>query len=178
MPSFRQILTATAALAVVALSAPQDVSAQPSLVLGGGLSHPLGDMGDALESGYHGRVGVELGIPVFPVAFRADGAVHRFNGKGTDAGTMNQIDGALSAVLKLGGIGLGPYMLAGIGKYRQDYSDALEGADPETVTGYHAGFGVTLGLLGKGVFAEARLVNLSVDNGNARYFPLTVGVRF
>jgi hypothetical protein len=135
-------------------------------------------MGSSLESGYHGRVGVEVGIPMFPLAFRADGALHRFNRSGTEEGSMNQVDGALSAVLKLGGIGLGPYLLAGIGKYRQDYSDEWALGDAETVTGYHAGFGVTLGLLGKGVFAEARLVSLSVDTGNARYFPLTVGVRF
>ncbi|MBU00944.1 MAG: hypothetical protein CME14_06715 [Gemmatimonadetes bacterium] len=85
------------------------------------------------------------------------------------------LNGTLSAVLGLGGIGLQPYLLAGIGSYRLD-AGGTEGA--QTNRGFHGGFGVGIGALGFGGFAEIRLVSISGDTGNTRYIPVTLGLRF
>lgn len=166
------------ALSLIGLANPGDVAAQPSLRVGGGISSPNGDMGDLLESGYHGRVMVQLGIPVFPVSLRAEGAYHRFDGASAAGGTMTQLNGALSAVLSLGGIGIGPYFFGGIGKYRQDFSSEFLLGDAVTESGIHAGFGVEVGILGFGGFVEARLVNVNAAGGDLRYVPITVGIKF
>lgn len=166
--------------AIVACTAlpASPAAAQTSLILGAGASTPNGDLADLVDAGFHGRVGLELSIPVFPVSLRADGALHRFSGKGAGAGTLTQLNGTLSAVLNMGALGVGPYFLGGLGKYRQDFSDDFAMGDPVTETGYHAGVGFKLGLLGVGAFAEARAVLIRREGGDHRYFPLTVGLRF
>jgi hypothetical protein len=180
MRAVRILLPLALGLTVAGLSLPEGASAQPRLVLGVGISNPAGDLGTEVESGYHGRVAVQLGVPVFPVSVRAEGGVHSFDAAGTSGGTMQQLDGAISAVISLGGIGIGPYFFGGMGKYRQDFSEEFARGDPVTRGGMHAGFGVNVGLLGFGGFAEVRIVDLDVDTdvGNNRFVPITVGVRF
>ena len=178
MRFLRYSLPLALALSLIGLANPGDVAAQPSLRVGGGISSPNGDMGDLLESGYHGRAMVQLGIPVFPVSLRAEGAYHKFNAA-TGGGTMSQLNGALSAVLSLGGLGIGPYFFGGIGKYRQDFSSEFALGDAVTESGIHAGFGVEAGILGFGAFVEARFVNVNRSTGSdLRYVPVTVGIKF
>ena len=165
-------------LTLLAIGIATPAAAQPSLRVGGGISSPTGDMGDLLDSGYHGRAIVHLGVPVFPVALRAEGAAHRFNAKGAGGGSMDQLNGSLSAVLSLGVAGIGPYLFAGWGKYRQSYSTEFGLGDSQTNSGYHAGFGVEAGLLGIGAFAEVRIVNVDGDTSDSRYVPVTVGIKF
>ena len=61
-----------ALLAVVLALAllPAIAEAQARLMIGGGLSQPSGDFADLVDSGLHGRVGLQVGVPVFPVAIR------------------------------------------------------------------------------------------------------------
>ncbi len=153
-------------------------SAQLRVQLGGGLSSPVGDFGDVVESGYQGRAGIQLGFPLFPLSFRAEGEASRFPAKELSDGHATLLGGNLSAVLGLGGLGVSPYVLAGVGSYRLDFSDEIDAVGATTDVGYHAGIGVDLGLLGFGGFAEARLVNVSRDVGDVRTFPLTIGIRF
>jgi len=157
--------------------APAAVEAQPSLMLGGGVSNPIGDFSDgAGATGFHGRVGLQIGVPTFPVAARGDADYHRF-GEGDLGSQFNVLAGSLSAVLTLPGVGIAPYVLAGVGAYRLGL-DIAGTTESDTETGFHGGFGVNLGALGFGGFAEIRFVNVSTDSpGNFRYIPLTVGIR-
>jgi hypothetical protein len=51
-------------------------------------------------------------------------------------------------------------------------------SDSDTETGFHGGFGVNLGALGFGGFAEIRFINVSTESAtNFRYIPVTVGIR-
>ena len=68
-----------ALLALVALALPAALNAQARLMVGGGISNPLGDFADAVDAGKHGRVGLQVGVPVFPVSVRAEGEVHSFS---------------------------------------------------------------------------------------------------
>ena len=164
-----------AALALAAaLAVPAGAEAQARLLLGGGLSNPNGDMKLLYDSGIHGRVGLQVGVPVFPVSLRAEGELHRLPEAGSDE-TTNMLNGTLSGVLSLGGIGLSPYVIAGVGRYRRAPSG---GGEAITDRGIHGGFGASIGALGFGGFVEVRLVNIDRPEGDLRYVPLTVGFRF
>ncbi len=163
-----------ALLALVALALPGATNAQARLMVGGGISSPNGDFSDAVDTGVHGRVGLQVGVPAFPVSLRGEGEVHSFS-EATGTEKAQLISGTISAVLSLGGIGLSPYILAGLGSYRYDDSTA---ADALTNGGYHGGFGASIGALGFGGFAEVRLVNINGDDGDRRYVAATFGFRF
>ncbi|MCH7992178.1 MAG: hypothetical protein IIC35_07155, partial [Gemmatimonadetes bacterium] len=82
--------------------------------------------------------------------------------------------GSISMVFALPGVGLNPYLLGGLGQYRVEAGPA-----ERTDRGFHGGFGVVLGALGLGAFAEIRYVRISSDTGpTTKMIPLTVGVRF
>jgi len=162
-------------LTILALAlTPVICRAQVRLLIGGGLSQPNGDFSEQVNTGLHGRVGLQVGVPVFPLSLRGEGEIHQFS-KPTGAKNTAMLNGALSAVLGLGGIGLQPYLLAGMGSYRLD-SRSTE--LPETSRGIHGGFGVGIGALGFGGFAEIRFVSISGDIRKTRYIPVTLGLRF
>ena len=163
-----------ALLALVALVLPAALNAPARLMVGGGISNPLGDFADAVNAGKHGRVGLQVGVPVFPVSVRAEGEVHSFS-EATGGEKAQLINGTISGVLSLGGLGLSPYVLAGLGSYRYDDSAT---ADAVVNRGYHGGLGASIGALGFGGFAEARYVKIQGDGGDRNYVALTVGFRF
>ena len=149
----------------------------PRIMAGGGLSNPIGDFSDAADPGYHGRVGLQLGALTFPLAGRLEGEYHSF-GELDGGAKTTVLNGALSAVLELQGTGLTPYFLAGVGRYRIKMEGGiLPREQTSTETGFHGGFGVNIGALGFGGFAEIRVVQINGDGGNIRYFPVSVGFR-
>lgn len=147
----------------------------PRIMAGGGLSTPTGDFNDVAEVGYHGRLGLQMGAPAFPLAGRLEGEYHSF-GQTTGLPEWSVLNGALSAVLELQGTGISPYFLAGIGRYRVK---AELGADEttSTETGFQGGFGVNIGALGFGGFAEFRVIQINTEGSKIRYFPVSVGFR-
>jgi hypothetical protein len=162
-----------ALLALVALALPTAVDAQARLMVGGGISSPSGDFGDNVDTGQHVRVGLQVGVPVFPVALRGEGEIHNFS-EATGSDQAKLINGTVSGVVSLGGIGLSPYIIAGIGSYRFDAS----AAEAVTNRGIHGGFGASIGALGLGGFAEVRLVKIDGDATDTRYIAGTIGFRF
>ncbi|MEX2466171.1 MAG: outer membrane beta-barrel protein [Gemmatimonadota bacterium] len=163
--------------ACAAFLLPSAAEAQfPRIMAGGGLSTPTSDFSDDAKVGYHGRVGLQMGVPTSPLAGRLEGEYHAFGE--SDAGSKTKVlNGALSAVLSLDGVGITPYFLAGIGRYRVDTEVGAVDPDPVTETGFHGGFGVNIGALGFGGFAEFRVVQINTDVYKTRYFPISVGFR-
>jgi hypothetical protein len=169
----RRLLLLVALLAAL----PATAEAQPRLMVGGGVSAPSGDFSDIAEAGYHVKVAMQVGIPTLPVGLRGDGVLHRFGTADAAFADSEVLTGALSLVFTLPGVGLEPYFLAGVGTYRVETGPAgapLQGTD----RGYHGGFGVVLGGLGLGAFAEVRYVQISGDLATTRLIPLTLGLRF
>lgn len=159
-----------------ALVAPVAVEAQPRLLVGGGITAPNGDISDFAETGYHAQVGIEIGIPTLPLAFRADGGYHKLSASDGAYDDTKILGGSLSVVYKLPGVGLSPYFLGGVGSYRTEAG--LAGAtETATDTGYHGGFGMNIGAVGFGAFVEIRFVRISGANRTTRFIPVTFGLR-
>lgn len=156
---------------------PATVEAQvPRLMAGGGLSTPMGDFSDGANVGYHGRVGLQLGLPTMPLAGRVEAEYHSFGQPEGATGKFNVLNGSLSAVLSLEGTGLTPYFLAGVGLHRVSVDlGGISGSNNEP--GFHGGFGVNIGALGFGGFAEFRVVQISTEGASMRYYPISVGFR-
>lgn len=167
----RTLLFAAAVLAV----APQAASAQPSVLVGGGITSPTSTFTDVASSGYHARLAAEIGIPTLPVSIRFDGDYHRLSEAGPAFDPSSVWGGALDVVFALPGVGLTPYLLGGIGRYRVSSGPAGLAA-PVIYSGFNGGFGVGLGSLAFGGFVEIRYVQLERGSG-VRYIPLTVGLR-
>jgi hypothetical protein len=161
-------------IALAALSSPAAGAAQVSLLGGGGLSRPFGDFGDLAESGWNLMAGLQVGVPGIPVQLRADGSYHSF-GAPSGQPTSSLLGGAGSLVVTLPGVGLVPYVLGGVGQYRLSVDET--GVAAVTDNGYHGAFGVNIGALGFGGFAELRVVNISQSGGDSRFVAVTIGLR-
>lgn len=162
---------------LLALAIPCSVEAQPRFMVAGGFTAPTGDLSRVADAGYHGQVGLFVSIPTVPLALRGDGFFHRLGSANVTDEDTQILGGTLSVVYELPGIGIVPYLLAGLGAYQ------LEGGPVGATvksddSGYHGGFGVTVGGAGTGVgaFAEIRIVKIGGDS-DATYVPLTFGLR-
>jgi hypothetical protein len=155
---------------------PSPVEAQPRIMIGGGVTSPNGSLTQSAATGYHGQVGLHVGIPTLPIAFRADGGFHRLSGVNASFARTQILAGSLSGVLTLPGISLSPYLLAGVGTYRKE-SGAPGSTQTVSDTGYHGGFGVNIGAGGLGAFAEIRFVQINRETVTTRFIPLTFGIR-
>jgi len=169
------VIRRIALLIALAATLPATGTAQVRLLGGVGLSRPFGDFGDAAESGWHGLAGLQVGVPAIPVQLRADGSYHSF-GAPSGQPASSVLGGAGSLVINLPGVGLVPYILGGVSQYR--VSVDAPGVDAVTDNGYHGAFGVNIGALGFGGFAEIRVANISQSGGsNARFVAVTLGLR-
>jgi len=171
---------ALVALAAALVLVPASASAQVHFVIGGGLSSPSGDFGKAVDLGYQGRAGIQFGFPMFPLSFRAEGEVNRFSNKG-GSGHATIAGGSASAILSLGGVGVSPYLIAGLGDYRTSATVDVLGVPMtahSTDFGYHLGLGLKAGVMGFGGFAEVRFVDIATSGSHTRYFPISVGLSF
>jgi hypothetical protein len=171
-----QVMRRLIVLALFMLITPVAAEAQPRLMLGGGLTTPHGDVSTSADPGYHVRASIEIGIPTLPLGFRGDGTLHNMGSSQAGFEDTEVLAGSLSLVFTLPGVGLQPYMLGGLGTYRVT---AGASGDPVTQTsrGYHGGFGVSVGGLLFGAFAEVRYVHVPHEDGTVAMIPLTLGFR-
>jgi opacity protein-like surface antigen len=173
------------ALAVAAAPA----QAQLAFGLAGGASTPSGSLNDRQNLGYNGLATIQLGVPAFPLQFRADLQYNSFGGKNfTDSFNRAQngsdtrvISGSLNAVFALLPGPIKPYLIGGVGYY----DTKLTGNQSSRKVGYNYGAGMKFGLTGASLFVEARvhqINNATFDVGNnlttARFIPVTIGVMF
>jgi len=165
----------TVLLALALMLTPVAAQAQVQILAGAGVTNPISDLKNVTDVGWHAMAGMQLSIATLPVGLRADGGYHSFGEQGTNP-QMNVLSGALSLVVKLPGVGLSPYLLGGMGIYRTSLANT--GLDSTSDTGFHAAFGVDIGAIGFGGFAELRGVNVSTEgSGNFRFLTATLGVR-
>lgn len=170
---------------MTALVAPAILPAQStdklvSIGVSGGLSLPLGDFADRVNSGYNvtGHVHVN---PAALKAFRlrADVSFDQWDSNFTNLLTRSlglmgnvvfEVPSAASARVK-------PYVLGGLGVHNGRFVVNDRAVDDSNF-GLQAGGGLTIQLSGFASFAEAKFVNVFGDGSSQRFVPITFGVRF
>lgn len=166
--------------AALAFSAA-DAQAQVGFSVAGGPTFATGDMGDAMDMGYHAKAAVGFSIPMIPVALEADGMFTRFNASGDVDAHFQVLSGSLNARINIPTPGISPYIIGGVGMYNGKFGgdDVPDGVESETDIGVNIGAGVSMGLVGMGgVFAEARLHNVFSEGESMRFVPVSIGIRF
>ena len=177
---------ALAALAAAIVTAPAAVEAQGSVKFGvaAGATFPTGDASDLYEWGYH-VAGSITGKPMAsPVGIRGEVMFHQLTGKEgvtvgpvtSDVPNANVIAGLVNAELGMGGVGVRPFLIGGIGFYRLDFG---EGTDAQNKFGFNVGAGLDFGLADFDAFVEARYHSIQTDGDlNINIVPLSFGIRF
>ncbi len=171
-----------------ALAGAQD-SKPISFGVMGGLSLPIGDLADGVESGYNITGSVYMRPGTSNLSFRGDVGFDSFSGKGSSSlggYDLNALSLTGNVLFPLGtnaGEGsIRPYLIGGGGLYRRTVkgTGVAEGFDSEASNdlGVAAGGGFEFKLAGFSTFAEARFVNVFGDGASARWIPVTFGIRF
>jgi opacity protein-like surface antigen len=161
------VLTAT-----LLAAAPAVLSAQ-SISLAGGLSVPTGDLADGVESGYNGTIGFNFGAPLIPVGARLEGAINGFNAKGTGSADLRVLSATANATF---GLGM-PYVIGGIGYYNARVKSTI-GSVTESGAGFNIGAGLSFPLPALSPFVEVRYHQMTGDNSDVKFIPITFGIKF
>jgi opacity protein-like surface antigen len=186
MSTLRTVLTGLGLATAVAAAPAQ---AQVAFGLAGGATIPSGDLNDRQNLGYNGLATLQLGVPTFPLQFRADLQYNSFGGKDFGSAVTNAfnksdtrvISGSINGVFNLLPGPVKPYLIGGVGYY----DTQLKGTDATRKVGYNYGAGVKFGLTGASIFVEARMhqikdATFDVTGGRAtaKFIPITVGIMF
>lgn len=186
-----RLLGLTAALAMPAVLTAQASSDKPvSFGVSGGLSLPMGDLGDGAESGFAvaGHVYFKpAGITA--LRFRGDvsydrwGVERRLTGGVVDANlrALGVVANAIFDVASSNTSTVKPYLLGGVGLFNAKATasaGSLSASESDTNLGVQVGGGLTFQLSGFSTFLEAKYVNAFTEGDNSTWIPITFGVRF
>jgi len=173
------------AVLMASVGAAPAVAQRAEFTVGGGLSLPLSDFGDAASTGWHGLAGVSFTPSSFPLGIQVDGMFQRF---GVDDlpddfdANFQIIQGTANAVYKFNTAEqtkVRPYLIGGVGLYSSKATgDDVIDDSSETDFGINAGAGFDFRLGAVGAFVEGRFHNVFSDPDNTNFIPITVGVRF
>lgn len=170
-----------AALLTTLAAAPAVAQGGFTVGFQGGATLPMGDLADAVKTGFGGGVTLMMRNPSSKVGFGIEAQLHRHSYKelfGTvdpdvslnSYGAMARLDFAAgNAFYLLGGAGLFRLEVTG-GDDLPDFGDTSN-----TNFAVEAGAGFNFG---PGLFIEGKLINIFTEDSNTRMIPLTVGIRF
>ena len=174
----KRVVLSMFAVALAAQVSAGSLQAQVSVGVGGGLTVPLGDFGDAAKLGWHGLAHLGYGLPS-GLGFRGE----FFYGQ-------NKVDANVDAKFKLaGGMGsvtydfqtsggLKPYILGGVG-YFQVKAEGGGGSVSESKVAFGGGAGLKFKAgSDANIFVESRYLSVSTSGSSTTFVPLTVGVSF
>lgn len=163
----------------VASSARAQTGANPAhLGIAAGASIPTGDLGNNVDLGYNITGMLELSPPTLPVGFRIEAAYNAFNFKG-GGGSWKESAAIGNVVWSMPSPGIKPYLIGGVGYYRETGTIVGIGSGSANHFGFNAGGGIKLPLTGFDTFIEARYHRISEDGGNsASFVPITFGILF
>lgn len=163
----KRIGQAVTVLALGAMLAAPAAKAQVKFGVEGSAAIPMGDFGDATETGF-GVAGRVLFKPAaIPFGLRVDGSFNRFGIKDAPVdGAFRTFGGALSGVFEMSGVGPRPYLVVGPGVFNGNFTgdicDAFE-CEGKTKFAVRGGVGLNLPLSGISTAIEASLTNIFTD---------------
>lgn len=176
-------VVATALLADANAAAAQN--ARPVRVgLSGGLSIPMGELGDRVSSGFDVAGHVWLSSArAKAVGFRGDVSFEQFDyssdypgASGLSARSLGFVANAIIELQRASSAMTHPYVLGGVGLFSQREYPAGKAID-DSDAGMQLGGGLTFKLSGFDTFLEAKYVNVFASQGSGRV-PITFGIRF
>jgi len=160
--------------------------AQVSLGVGGGVSIPLGDFGDAAKTGWNGLASIGYDMPS-GLGVRGDFyyGQHSFEGSVPSGVSAKwKLAGGLGNVLySFGGAATAhPYIIGSIGFMDLKATASAGGASAsasETKVTFGGGAGVKFKAGSRAsVFVEGRYLTINTSGSNANFIPITLGVSF
>ncbi len=173
------------------LSAPAARAQGAEFSLGGGASIPLSDYGDIAKTGFNGMVAVSFAPSSFPLGIQIDGMYQRLKFEDVvPGGRSSQIlQGTGNLIYKFKTSEestFRPYLIGGVGIYNfkavsgDDVAGPGVGNSGNTGTdfGLNGGAGFDFKAGAVGLFLEGRFHNVFTDGSDAKFIPITVGVRF
>lgn len=181
---------------VVLVSFPMAASAQVGIAkrlvtvgVGGGMSVPVSNAGDAFNNGFNVQGFARLNVPKLPVMPRFDLNFSRLAFDEAQVGVpgTQQILSGL-ANLQLSVLPLGPvrpYVVAGLGAYnlKTETDGDTPTSESKTHFGINGGAGVALHLGMVNGFVEGRVDNVytesgAIDTNQIQFVPVTFGLTF
>ena len=154
-------------------------SSGPQLGISGGLTLPLGNLGDGYGSGFNLQAHASAKPSSFPFGLRADAGLWTNSGKTVSTGGISGSNPSLTLFTVNGNVIYNfegakdatfvPYVIGGAGVYSGNRNFG-------TKLGLNAGGGVTFKLAGFDAFTEARFHNIFADGGSARLIPISFGI--
>lgn len=173
----KKLLAAVSMICVASAAASQPLHAQVGFGVAAGPSIPVGSLADAFNTGVHGGVVLDVGLPLLPLGIRGDLMYHHMPGV-ADGVSFRQVVGTANARFSLLPLPLvSAYLTAGAGLYAGDVN--IDGTDSDWSTngGINAGVGARINLLVVRPFLEARLHRVFGD-GSYSFVPITLGIFF
>jgi hypothetical protein len=175
----RKILLGATALAALSIA---PLSAQGGFVFGvnGGVALPMGDLGDAVKTGWGGGVQLMMRNPDSKVGWGIDTHFARFGYEDIGGIDLDATLNTYGALARLDfAVGGAAYILGGAGLFRSEITADDEGPDLGDTDGTDFAVQGGLGLnFARGFFLEAKYVNIFTENESTRFVPITVGIRF
>lgn len=168
------------------LAAQAQTTRSVAVGVSGGLSLPMGDLGDALESGYNVTGHLYYAPTTMKIGFRGDVGYDKWksksDGNGVDA-DLNILSFTANGLYTFGEstASMRPYLLVGAGAYRSKSSTEVLGvssSETSTDAGIQGGLGLSFKLSGFSTFLEAKYVNVFTEGNSSNFLPITFGIRF
>lgn len=179
-----------AALALgILVGAPAAHAQGAEFSLGGGATIPLGTYGDAVKTGFHGLVGISFAPSSFPLGIQIDGMYERLKQEAVVGNRSSQIlQGTANLIYKFKTSEesrFRPYLIAGVGIYNFKLVSGDQVAGPGvgntgntgTDFGLNGGAGFDFKAGGAGLFIEGRFHDVFTNGPNAKFIPITLGIR-
>lgn len=179
----------TASVAFAQAGLPISPKRLVSFGVGGGMSVPVNDAGDAFKSGVNAQGFVRFNLPKLPVVPRIDLGYSRFDFDESQLGlpgTGQILSGLANMQVFLLPVGpIRPYVVGGVGAY--DFKTETEGTSGVSQNdlrfGINGGAGVVLKLGMVSAYIEGRVDNVYTEQGlidtkQVQVVPVTFGVVF
>ena len=170
-----------AAMFATSPSAQAQDSSGPRFGVSGGLTLPIGNLGNGYGSGFNIQAHASAKPGSFPFGVRADAGLWTNSGKTVSVGGISGSNPSFTLFTVNGNVIYNfegakdatfvPYVIGGAGIYTGNRSFG-------TKLGLNAGGGTTFKLAGFDAFTEARFHNIFGDGGSARLIPISFGIMF
>ncbi len=149
--------------------------------LTGGVSFPIGELGDDVEAGFHlNALAQAEQLGNLPFGLRGEFGYQSFS---KDDFSLRHLVGRVNALVPFASRpDAQPYLIGGVGLYNSkgeiDHGDHAHGGESESFAGINAGAGIRWSISGLTTVVEARFHHVFDDHHAQQFIPLSIGILF